>query len=551
VTSREALRVAGEICYRVPSLENPKPGIEISINELSKMESVKLFAERASSISAGFAITSHNASSIAQICQSLDGIPLAIELAAALVVVLSPQQILTRLDDRFNLLTDGLRSALPRHQTLRATIEWSYDLLSKEERILFSRLSVFVGGWTLEAAEEICSGNGIDSKQVLGLITHLINKSLVIVEIPVKETRYRRLETIHQFARGKLLESGETPQLRDRHMEYFLKKAEEIELFLIGPDQSAWMDYLDLELDNIRLAMEWALSNKRGDESLRLFGALGWYCFIHCYCWEGLEWFKRALELRNGVSKRVQAKALKEAGWLYYTQGDLSAIISCHRENLDFYRELDDMKEIANALQFLGVIEFERRNLVQSRAYLEESLNISRKINNKPTMPRVLKQLSFFFQIEGDYDTAWRYCEEALAISWEIQEGYLTMVVLRAMGYLAFTQKNTSQARGNYREALEIALGLKNKRSIADSLLDFAEIMFTEAQYVQSTHLLGFADTLLKEAYSFNESRMSDFKRIADIPRTYLGEDSFQKAFDIGKMFNLEQAIEIALKQPS
>jgi len=294
--------------------------------------------------------------------------------------------------------------------------------------------------------------------------------------------------------------------------------------------------------------MEWAISIKRGEESLRLFGALGWYCYIHCYCREGLEWFRRALELRNDASKSVQAKALKEAGWLYYTQGDLSAIISCHRENLDFYRELGDLKEIANALQFLGAIEFERGNLVQARAYLEESLDISRKIHNKPTMPRVLKHLSYFFQMEGDYVTAWHYCEEALAICRDIQEGHLTMVVLNAMGDLALAQKNTLQARGYYREALEICLNLKNKRSIAELLLDFAETLGMEAQYVQSARLQGFAETLLNETDSLKESHLAVLKRISEIPKKYLGDDSYRKEFDSGRTLKLEQAVEIAFK---
>ena len=276
-TSRESLRVSGEISYRVPSLITPRFDTEVETNDLANMESVRLFTERAALILPGFSFNVQNAFDIARICQRLDGIPLAIELAASRVNMLATDQILQRLDNSFNLLTGGLRSSLPRHQTLRATIEWSYNLLSEKENLLFRRLAVFGGGWTLEAAEKLCSGMNIESGEVLNLLSQLVDKSLVLVEIKGGEPRYRRLETIRQFAREKLSESGEIAQLRDSHLDYFLKKAEEIEPFLTGSEQSAWMEYLDLELDNIRLALEWSISNKQGEESLRLFGALGWF----------------------------------------------------------------------------------------------------------------------------------------------------------------------------------------------------------------------------------------------------------------------------------
>ncbi|HXQ39359.1 MAG TPA: BTAD domain-containing putative transcriptional regulator, partial [Anaerolineales bacterium] len=283
-TSRESLRVSGEIPYRVPSLEIPGPEIEFTIDKLLMVESVRLFTARATFASLNFAINSQNVIAIAQICRRLDGIPLAIELAASRINMLAVEQIATRLDDRFNLLNHGLRSSLPRHQTLQAMIEWSYDLLTEKERILFRRLAVFMGGWTLEAAEQVCSGNGIESFEVLDLLSQLVNKSLMLVETPKSgEARYRRLETIHQFAREKLFETVEAAQLRDRHLAYFLKRIEEIEPYLMGAEQSAWMDYVDLELDNFRLALEWSTSIKRGDEALRLFGSLAWFWYIRCH----------------------------------------------------------------------------------------------------------------------------------------------------------------------------------------------------------------------------------------------------------------------------
>jgi tetratricopeptide (TPR) repeat protein len=248
------------------------------------------------------------------------------------------------------------------------------------------------------------------------------------------------------------------------------------------------------------------------------------------------------------TSKSTQAKALASAGWLNYAKGDFSAAISFHQESLDLYRELDDRKGISTQLQFLGVVEFGRGNRVQARPLLEESLRISRGINNESALPRVLMHLGHFSQMEGDYPTAWRYYEESLAICRELQEGHLTMVVLGNMGHFALVQKNNLHAREYYQEALEICVKLKNKRTTAETLLDFAEILCTEAQYAQSAQLQGFAEILFNEVESLVESHLTQIKITADILKIYLGEDSYRKEFDIGKTLQLEQAIQIALR---
>jgi predicted ATPase len=548
-TSREALRIAGEIPYRVPSLDVPKPDNKAGIDALANVESMQLFIERAEAILPGFAIGAENVIGIAQICQRLDGIPLAIELAAALVNMLTVEQILKRLDDRFNILTRGSRATLPRHQTLRATIEWSYDLLSELERILFRRLAVFIGGWTLEAAEEVCSGSGIDSSYVLDLLWQLVNKSMVVVETPNNgETRYRRLQTIRRFAREKLFETTEAARLQDRHLSYFLKKAEEIEPYLMGAEQSKWVEYLDLELDNIRLALEWSITNKMGEESLRLFGALGWFWHIRCHFQEGREWFMRAIELRDKASKKAQARALRYAGNLYWAIEDFSASIIFLRESLDLCRELGDMKEISTVLQALGVVEFAQGDYGQARATLEESLSISRKVNNTPAMPRVLMHLGHFARMEGDYAAASQYLHESLAICRQLQDDHLTTVVLQSMADFALEQKDNSKARKYVEESLMICLKLKNKRTTAHSLLGFADVLCAEARYAQSARLQGFVLTLFQEAESLTESRFTEIKKTADILKLHLGDASYRKEFDLGNTLQLEQAIQIALK---
>jgi non-specific serine/threonine protein kinase len=548
-TSREGLRVAGEIPYRVPSLEIPRTGIEFAVDELSNIESLRLFAERAAVASREFAFSSQNAAVIAQICRRLDGIPLAIELAAARTDVLSAQEISKRLDDRFNLLTRGLRAALPRHQTLRAMIEWSYSLLSEQERILFRRLAAFAGGWTLEAAEEVCSGNTIHSKDVLDLLSQLVDKSLVLVETKDGASRYRRLETIRQFAREKLAERGEANQLQDRHMEYFLNKAEEIEPFLTGSEQSVWMDYLELELDNIRAAMEWSISNKRGEESLRLIGSLSWFFFIHCHFREGSEWLERALKLRIGTSQNVQAKAIGGGSVLNYAMGDLATTSARRRESAELYRELGDLHGLSTELQFAGVVEFERGNRAQARPLLEESLHISLRIENKSAMPRVLKHLGHFAEMEGDYVAAWRYYEESLAICREIGEGHMTTIILATMGDFMLAQKDFLKAHEYYNESLEIGIKMKNKRMIAATFLSFAQLLCAEERHADSARLQGFAESLFNEAGSFTESHLAKIKQIAVMPKKHLGKETYQQEFEIGRGLKLEQAVEMTLKR--
>src|SRR5689334_15648591 len=243
-SSRESLGIEGEVTYRVPSLETPSPTALPSLDQLEKVDSIELFLERATTAKPGFMLTKENAPSVAQICFRLDGIPLAIELAASRVKVLSPEQIASRLDDRFRLLTGGSRTALPRQQTLRAMIDWSYSLLSEQEKILFRRLAVFVGGWTLEAAESICGEEG-DGSDILDLLTRLVDKSLVFIEETRGEIRYHRLETIRQYSREKFFETDEVETIRDRHLAFYVKYAEIADEYMRGRARMAWLQRLE------------------------------------------------------------------------------------------------------------------------------------------------------------------------------------------------------------------------------------------------------------------------------------------------------------------
>ena len=296
-TSREALAVPGEITYRVPSLSIPGPEPVLPLEIVSTFEAVRLFFDRAASILPGFALAPGNSPAVVQICRRLDGIPLAIELAAARLDMLSPEQIAARLDDRFLLLTGGSRTTLPRQQTLRASIDWSYSLLTETERLLLQRLSVFAGGWTLEAAEEVCGFVSLEVSKVLDTLGQLVKKSLVQVDNPVGAVvRYRMLETIRQYAREKLLDAGAYAEMRTCHLNYYVDLAERAEPELRGPDQVGWKDLLESEIDNLRSTLEWS-RQEHLQKGLRIAVSLSWFWRNRAqnYCRELSDWLEQAL----------------------------------------------------------------------------------------------------------------------------------------------------------------------------------------------------------------------------------------------------------------
>jgi predicted ATPase len=313
-SSREALGIAGEVTYRVPSLGLPDVTRLPSIESLSQYEAVKLFIERAVSAVPTFKVTNENAPFVAQICYRLDGIPLALELAAAKVRVLNVEQIARRLDDLFHLLRGGSRTALGHHQTLRAAIDWSYNLLPVVEQVFFKRLSVFAGGWTLEAAESVCSDAPVDRDDVLDLLEHLINKSMIVVDEGPHETRYRFLETMRKYAHEKLLESGESENLRDKHLEYYLYLVETASPLLIRPDQLKELARIEADYENLRQALHWAMGRPSAETALRLTGAMGFYWNVRDYLLEGIQWMDQALgrdwEETSRIQKSARAKVL-------------------------------------------------------------------------------------------------------------------------------------------------------------------------------------------------------------------------------------------------
>jgi predicted ATPase/DNA-binding SARP family transcriptional activator len=515
-SSRETLGIPGEMIFRVPSLSVPDAQPALSAEALVPYEAVQLFVDRATSALPGFTLTDDNAAAIAQICRRLDGIPLAIELAAARVRMLSVQQIASRLTDRFRLLTGGSRTVLPRQQTLRATMDWSYNLLPAAERQLFDRLSVFACGWTLEAAETVCELASADSSpaplEVLELLTQLVNKSLVSVEPSSGgATRYRLLETLRQYVREKLFDTGAGAEVRSQHLAYFLALAKRAEPALTGPDQIAWLNRLEEEFDNLRAALEWALESNV-PAGLELVTAVGRFWDAHDYSREGSLWLKRLLEQPEaGEQPDAQARAWNTLSMLYVTQGEFSQAQAaaetgqalCHaqgdtlgeafshmllgevasmqgdivlanrllNESLDAYQALGNRLGQADALTWLSTID--HRDTHRSRALLEASLAITQELGHLAGIASNLASLAQQVYWEGDYVQPLPWLEEAMRLQRQLGSKSGMAWVLELRGNLALRQGNYEQAQSYFAESLALseAAGQRNYWPLANQAL--------------------------------------------------------------------------------
>jgi predicted ATPase/class 3 adenylate cyclase len=466
-SSREALGISGEVPYRVPSLETPNPASLPALDQLKNVDSIRLFVERAATAKPGFALTRHNAPALAQICYRLDGIPLAIELAASRVKVLSPEQIAARLDDRFRLLTGGSRTALPRQQTLRAMIDWSYSLLSEQEKILFRRLAVFVGGWTLEAAERVCANeNDISFEEILDLLTRLVDKSLVFLDEPAGEIRYHRLETIRQYSREKFFEAEEVESIRDRHLDYSVRFAEQVDEQLKRGDQVLWQSRMAAEQDNLRAALEWALE-REPDSALRIVGAANLFWTAGGFSAEAFRWTQSALQqvakkpVPHGVpgDRRnvARAKALCGLARLYLSLGDNSDAKRVAEESVALYRQSQDLRGLAFALVILAYpLEFlgERE---RAEAALQESYSIGRAEGDTYVICRALNRLGHVIvDLYQDLDLAQRYVEESLRLAQDAGLRSQEAQACEILGFIAMHRNDSDNARAYLSESARI-----------------------------------------------------------------------------------------------
>ncbi len=481
VTSRELLSVAGEVAWRVPPLSLPDPRAIPATESLTQYEAIRLFLERAAAALPTFTLTNQNARAVVQICQRLDGVPLAVELAAARVKVLSVEQIAMRLDDRFRLLTGGSRTALRRQQTLQATIDWSYKLLAEKERALLRRLSVFAGGCTLGAAEAVCADGEVNDSEILDLLSQLVDKSLVLKEEQGREARYRLLETIRQYGQERLIEAGEAVALRERHLDFFLKIAEQAQPQLEGPEAGVWLQQLEAERDNLRTALEWSKKGEGASHAgLRLAGALWRFWEVHGYFSEGRKWLEDMLAESGSVSAPWRAQAFYGAGSLALNQGDFERARALLSESLALYRGLGNKQGIASALNSLGKAAWDQGNHAEARSLYEESLAIRRELGDKVGIATLLRNLGSVARNQGDSASARTLFEESLAIFREVGSQRGIAFALGNLGIITAEQGNPGAARTLFEECLAIFRELGDKRGTAFALNNLGNVAWKQ-----------------------------------------------------------------------
>ncbi len=594
VTSRQALRLYGEHEYQVPPLSVPDPEAPHAVKDISQCEAVQLFVQRARSVKADFTLTEANAPHVTDICIRLDGLPLAIELASARIRILPPQAMLARLGSSLRLLTGGASNLPSRQQTLRNAIAWSYDLLDDDERALFRRMAVFVGGCTLEAAESILDpeeqtiqslplnevkgpkldlerSEGSKIQNILDGIASLVDKSLLRqVEGPDGDPRFLMLETIREYAAERLAESGEQDGLQRQHAGYFLELVETAEPQMRGPRQVEWLDRLEREHDNLRAALRWSITGHETETALRISAALLRFWFVRGYHSEGRQWLNEALSIPGRRTKdkgpissfvlrpssedeahyqtelSARAKALNTAGLLAYPQGEYTAAHTLLKESLDLFRKLGDKQNIAFVLNGLGIVVQQQGDYVQARSYLEQSLAMRKELGDKPGIATTLNNLGEIARSQGDYDAAQAIYEEGLAVLAEVGNKWDIASSLHNLAYVSHQQKDYGRAAALFIEGLAWYRELGLKTGIAASLAGLAGVAGAVGQPNRAARLFGVAERLREDigAHVDRADRAAYDRNVAAL-RAQMAEADFIAAWAEGRIMPLDEALSI------
>ncbi|MGB9478946.1 MAG: protein kinase, partial [Candidatus Acidiferrum sp.] len=495
VTSRAALHVYNEFEFPVPPLELPDAKAGVTVEELAKYPAIRLFVQRAAAVKPGFELTQENAETVAEICARLDGLPLAIELAAARVKLLSVSAMRTRLASRLQLLTGGARDLPTRQQTLRQTIDWSYDLLTEAEQKLFRRLSVFLGGCTLEAVESVC-----DAKEDLGLdvldgMSSMVDKNLVRqIEQADGEPRFVMLETIREYAAERMAACGEEPVARRAHAAYCLVLAEEGAAADVGTNQGGWQDRFEIEHDNFRAALDWLTETGNADWGLRLGVALFRFWEMREYLSEGRDRLGKFLKLPvTGTPTNTRVRALFAAGVLAGEQGDYRSADELMKESLDLARKLGDKRSAAISLNAIGVNTRDMGDLGASRAAFEESLGLWRELEDAPAVARALSNLATVVKLQGNFAYATALYDECLTIFHQLGDATGVAWALNHQGDAARDQGELASARMLYEQSLATFRQVDDQWGIAGSLADLGNLAREHQDYAT-------ADSLYRES---------------------------------------------------
>jgi len=573
-SSREALGVDGEMVFRVPSLKDD--------------EATRLFIERATKAEPRFHVTDENASFIAQICSRLDGIPLAIELAAARVKLFSPKQIAERLDDRFKLLTGGSRTALPRQQTLRALIDWSYTSLHETEQHALRRLAVFSGGWTFEGAESV-----LGESEAMESLASLVNKSLVNVEEQESKSRYRFLETIRQYAMEKLLESGEAVDARDRHLDCMLRIAVQTEERIFGSETQEWLDQMEMEHDNLRTAFEWASSN-HPTIVLKLAYAIGGFWMVRDHISEARSWCQAILEKTRSLPDMdtERARVYSVLGWMSVTSGEHKAGRAAAEQAISLGKQTNDITTVTRAYGVLALTSIFLGDYPAAENAVMEGEALAREHEIKSELSFILSiraQMDYFSR--KDLTRAKANLDEAAKLAREQGFRWASSFLAIGMAHTAALLGDLDLARAGFRESGEIARKMGNKRIVYSSQSELAHVLREHGELDEPLgiyrdllpkwkdlgHRAAVAHELECIAYILTRKEeperaatllgtAQEIRRVIDTPRTsaeeveyekevamlreIFGETSMRKKWDEGRAMTMEQAIQLAIGTP-
>lgn len=610
-TSRERLHIDGETIWRVPSLSLPEPA-SVTRPRLMRYEATRLFIERGLHTRKNFSMSPADSSAVVQICQRLDGIPLAIELAAACVRGMSPQEIAARLDDRFRLLTGGSSAALPRHQTLRATLDWSYDLLTAQERALFTQLAVFAGGWTEEAAQYVANPKSQDphlpwravsGKTVSGnwglevgswdLISRLVDQSLIVTEDQNGKPRYRMLETVREYAREHLNASVIRPAVQNKHAAFFLALAERAEPYLRSAQQSEWLGTLEEENDNLRAALRWSVDSGESETALRMSGALWRFWYVRGYLSEGRSWLATALKITPSSELQLdatRAKALQAASGLAYIQGEYTEAKTLVDASLAIHRKLGDKRGIATCFSTLGLVACHQGEYTHAAELLSETLALRQGLDDQPGIAAAFSNLGWVERLQGNYDRAEKHLNKSLEMHRQMNDKRGIAPALEELGTIALVQGDHARAKELHYEFLALSnelgdrlgiayayrhLGLReayagdyalaskyltdsltahrelwNPRGIAECLEGLAAVSAAKNNSSRATRLLGAASAARTSVGApLPPSERPAIDRYVASLRQTLGDAAFTLAWSEGQALSLDDAVQFALSE--
>lgn len=583
-TGREPLRVEGEHIYPVPPLAVPSSGMLVPVVTLRKAEAVRLFVDRAIAVRPSFALSEQNAAAVLQICRRVEGIPLALELAAARVKALSVEQIAARLDDQFRLLTDSVRIGLARHQTLGATMDWSYDLLTDQERVLFGRLAVFAGGFSLEAVELVCAGDGLEPSAILDLLTRLVEKSLVLTEVGAKIYRYRLLEPVRQYALAKLRETDAPSAVLTQHRDVFLAMAEQGYVGLAGPDRMGWRSRLEADHDNIRAALRWSIDAGDLEQAARLGASMARFWVSRGFLHEGWTWLTELRRHENQVSAHTRARLLCGIGLLAFESGEHEqAEVTEHA--LAIFREHSEREDVEVCARLLGMVAAERGNYTRAAVLLDEAAGLARDRGNVVAEAEALRQRGYLAAKQAEYALAEQHLQRSLAVARQsalprsigFALGHLAQIycyqgalhravaMLReALSQLEAVEHSTGIAyflnilglalleQGDYRgcaEAYKRSLALAHesgyKWGIAQNLIGAGALAAAEGDRRPSVRLLAAAGVLLRQIdYVLPLAEQVRLDRLVEELRQALEPEAFTEAWGEGQVMSIDQAVD-------